>query len=309
MSLPSDHPACMERALLSLEGLAIGDALGEMLSCDCEGARERVERGLSAGPWVHTDDTEMALSIVEVLRSRGRIEPDLLALDFAERFRKDPDRGYGSMSRRTLQQILSGRPWKEAAESAFSGMGSMGNGSAMRVAPLGAYFAGNPALRGEAVLSSIVTHTHREAQAGAIAVATAAALAWQWRSAPKERASAELLQGVYEATPESETHVGLARALKLPFFTAARVAGRHLGNGSAITAPDTVPFAVWSAAKHLDNFKEAMIETALADGDCDTNCAIVGGIVVLYAGRESIPEDWQAARERFDFEQQPADRS
>ncbi len=90
--------------------------------------------------------------------------------------------------------------------------------------------------------------------------------------------------------------------MQLPFFTAPQIAAIALGNGSSVTAPDTVPFCVWSAAKHLDDYKEALVSTVIADGDCDTNCAIVGGIVVLYAGRDSIPADWRDARERFDFE-------
>src|SRR5687768_9759631 len=103
MSLPPDHSERIDRARLSLEGLAIGDAFGEMLSYNCAQARTRVDKGLMAGPWFHTDDTEMALSIFEVLQSRGRIDPNELALRFAERFRKDPDRGYGSMARVTLR--------------------------------------------------------------------------------------------------------------------------------------------------------------------------------------------------------------
>ena len=257
-----------------------------------------------AGPWFHTDDTEMALSIFEVLKDRGRIDPNELALRFAERYRRDPDRGYGTMARVILRAILSGEHWEHAAASAFGGSGSMGNGGAMRAAPLGAYFAEDleTGLRGEAVLSAGVTHAHPEGKAGAIAIAVAAAMAWRLRDQPKEKASLELLQSVYERTPDGETRIGIARAIKLPFFTAPQIAARHLGNGSAVTAPDTVPFVVWSAAKHLDDYKEALISTVIADGDCDTNCAMVGGIVALYAGRDSIPIDWQNARERFDFE-------
>jgi ADP-ribosylglycohydrolase len=94
----------------------------------------------------------------------------------------------------------------------------------------------------------------------------------------------------------------LRRALEVPFFTSARVAARRLGNGSLVTAPDTVPYAVWSAAKHLDDYREALIETVSGDGDCDTNCAIVGGIVVLHTGRESIPKRWQEAQEQLEIE-------
>src|SRR4051812_32696852 len=109
MKLPPDHASRVERAFLSLEGLAIGDAFGEMLAYNCSQARERVEKGLMSGPWFHTDDTEMALSIFEVLQRRGFIDPNELALRFAERFRRDPERGYGTMARVILRAILAGQ--------------------------------------------------------------------------------------------------------------------------------------------------------------------------------------------------------
>jgi ADP-ribosylglycohydrolase len=304
MNLPENHTDRLERARLSLEGLAIGDAFGEMLAYNCASARQRVERGLMDGPWFHTDDTEMALSIFDVLRRFGRIDANELALRFVERFRRDPERGYGKMTRITLRAMLGGEPWQHASAAAFSGLGSMGNGAAMRVAPLGAYFAEevDGCLRGESVLSATVTHTHPEGKSGAIAIAVAAAMAWQLRDRPKEEAAHELLQAVYDRTPDGETRAGLGRALKLPFFTVPQIAARVLGNGSAVTAPDTVPYAVWSAAKHLGDYREALVSTVTGDGDCDTNCAIVGGIVALYVGRQSIPAEWREARERFDFE-------
>lgn len=304
MSLPTNHAERMERARLSLDGLAIGDAFGEMLAYNCATARQRVERGLATGPWWHTDDTEMALSIFEVLRVHGRIEPNELAMRFSERFRRNPDRGYGQATRVLLRAILAGEDWRRASASAFDGTGSLGNGGAMRVAPLGAYFAedAESILRAETVLATTVTHAHREGLAGAIAVAVAASLAWQLRGCPADEAAKELLQAVYDRTPEGETRAGLAKALKLPLINPPQVAARLLGNGSLITAPDTVPFVIWSAAKNLDNYVEALVSTVTCDGDCDTNCAMVGGIVALFAGRASIPEEWEAARERYDFE-------
>jgi hypothetical protein len=47
----------------------------------------------------------------------------------------------------------------------------------------------------------------------------------------------------------------------------------------------------------LDNYEEAMWTTVTGLGDCDTTCAIVGSIVALSAGRETIPPAWQDARE------------
>lgn len=226
---------------------------------------------------------------------------------FAERFRRDPERGYGTMARMILRKILAGEGWRDAAGTAFGGTGSMGNGAAMRVAPLGAYFAEDidESLRGEAVLSAGVTHAHREGIVGAIAIAVAAAMAWRLRGRPKDEAAAELMHAVYDRIPDGETRVGVARAIKLPFFTAPEVAARVLGNGSAVTAPDAVPYVIWSAAKNIDDYREALVSTVTGDGDCDTNCAMVGGIVALYAGREAIPEDWRQAREPFEFEKAP----
>ena len=81
----------------------------------------------------------MALSVVEQLEARGRIDQDELALRFARRM--DPSRGYGRGACEILTAIRDGRPWRPVSTSAFRGMGSFGNGAAMRVAPLGAYFA------------------------------------------------------------------------------------------------------------------------------------------------------------------------
>src|ERR1700761_4819292 len=127
MNLPANHAERMERARLSLDALAIGDAFGEMLSYQCETAEARIRLGLPAGPWFHTDDTEMALSIYEVLEKHGTIVPDELATRFAERFRKEPERGYGGMARVILREILHGENWQRISAAAFAGMGSMGN--------------------------------------------------------------------------------------------------------------------------------------------------------------------------------------
>lgn len=55
---------------------------------------------------------------------------------------------------------------------------------------------------------------------------------------------------------------------------------------------------IWMAAHHLGSFVNALGATISAGGDCDTNAAIVGGIVALSAGRESIPARWLKAREQ-----------
>ena len=54
-----------------------------------------------------------------------------------------------------------------SADSVFGGMGSMGNGAAMRVAPLGAYWADDySTVVEQARLSADVTHAHADGQTG-----------------------------------------------------------------------------------------------------------------------------------------------
>jgi len=301
---PSDHSSRMERALLSLEGLAIGDALGEMLSYRFEDAQRRIAEGrLVGGPWFHTDDTEMALSIVEVLRLYGFINQDALARRFSWRYQRDPDRGYGSMTRKQLYALQTGADWRATAATAFGGQGSMGNGGAMRAAPVGAYFADDfGRAAGESKDSCAVTHTHPEGVAGAIAVAVAAAAAWQSRDTPRTGRSRDFFDAVLSHTPVSKVREQIEKAAALPEALSLQDAARVLGNGSLVTAQDTVPFALWCAARNLDSYANALSTAIAGGGDCDTNAAIVGGIVSLATGRESIPADWQNARERFPFD-------
>jgi ADP-ribosylglycohydrolase len=267
-----------------------------MLSYRAPAAPRRLaEDDLPAGPWFHTDDTEMAISICGVLRAHGFIHQDALARRFARRFEREPDRGYGRGARILLQQLRRGADWRVAAPNGFGGQGSMGNGAAMRIAPLGAYFAEDlKRCAAEARASAVVTHAHPEGAAGAIAVAIGAAMAWQRRSDPARSYFGEILRW----TPESEVRRKIGLASELPVGLAAHEAALILGNGSLVTGPDTVPFCLWAAATYAEDYVKALGETIRVDGDCDTNAAIVGGIVALSAGREAVPPLWLRARER-----------
>ncbi len=296
---PPDHHDRVIRMQLSLDGLGLGDALGEMLSYQSQKAEKRIlENDLPAGPWLRTDDTEMGISLCAVLKSHGFIHQDALAKRFARRFERDPDRGYGSMTRSQLNAIIRGAGWRETAASAFGGQGSMGNGSAMRVAPLGAYFADDLAkCAAQAQASSVVTHTHPEGIAGAIAVAIGAAITCGLAAATDTDRPALFFDSVLQHTPESKVRDGILRAATIPRTTPVSDVARILGNGRLVTAPDTIPFCLWIAAHHSSNFASALAKTISADGDCDTNAAIVGGTVALSVGREGIPADWLTARE------------
>ena len=300
MALRPDHDARLDRARLALDGLSLGDAFGERFFVrDPEPLIE--QRALPAAPWHYTDDTVMALSIVEVLAEAGRIDQDALARGFARRYAAAPHRGYGGGAHHLLREICLGASWRDASPALFDGMGSLGNGGAMRAAPIGGYFADEiEAVVAEARASAEVTHAHPEGQAGAIAAALAAAYAWRHRDDARAARGRALLEHVLKHMPHGETAAGVAQALGLPEGCSVRLAASALGTGSRVTSMDTVPFALWCAAQHLDHFEEAMWTTVAGLGDRDTTCAIVGGIVAL-AAPETIPEGFREAREPLDL--------
>src|SRR5512146_523336 len=94
------------RARLALEGLSVADAFGEQLLHAGPAARAIAlgERTAPVGRrWMWTDDTAMAISIVEMLDAHGGIDPHRLAEAFVLRYAREPARGYG----RGAHEVLS----------------------------------------------------------------------------------------------------------------------------------------------------------------------------------------------------------
>jgi ADP-ribosylglycohydrolase len=291
-----DNAENLARARDALEGLSVGDAFGEQFFALLGKHDQPVERRmLSTPPWEWTDDTSMALSIFAVLRRRGAIDQEELAQSFIDHY--DVQRAYGPAMNRMLRTASSGRHLPALAQAQFGGQGSHGNGAAMRVAPLGAFLAADlAAVITQARQSAKVTHAHPEGIAGAVAVAVAAAQAVRLRgSAPPQQR--DFINAVLALVPDSEVASKLHRARDLAADTPAYYAAAMLGSGSAISAQDTVPYAIWCAGRSLGDYEAALWLTASGLGDLDTTCAIVGGIVAAYTGRAAIPAQWQAARE------------
>jgi len=282
------------RALRSLDGLSVGDAFGQLFFAHRSFPQD-IQHILShailpPGPWRWTDDTHMALSIVDVLDTHGEINQDTLGQSFARRFTEEPWRGYAGGAVSLLTRIGEGADWRTISPALFGG-GSFGNGAAMRAAPIGGFFHNNPTrAASEAQRSAVITHAHPEGQAGAIAVAVAASIA----ASPTPPVGSEFLRAVLDFVPAGLTRQRIVLAMDLASDEFAE-AKKRLGTGEQVSAQDTVPFCLWSAAHHLDNFEDALWWTARGLGDCDTTCAIVGGIVSLSA--REIPAEWLARRE------------
>ena len=292
------HPNSMASAWEALEGLSVGDEFSEALSyqhsraCDFESRTT-----LTPGALRYTDDTTMALGILECLSLFKTINQDALAWVFAKNFKSDPDHGYGKMTRQILTQLSEGGSWRTISASAF-GTGSFGNGSAMRGGPLGAHFSQDLGqVCAAATASAQVTHFHSEGRPGAIAVAIATAEAVNCRHLPRKEACASIWQSVIRWTREGRTLSALKLAHTFQSGSLADEVARAVGCRHEISCQDTVPFAIWNACRSIHDFTEALLSTIEVGGDCDTNVAIVCGIVAAYGTLACIPEHWRAARE------------
>src|SRR5260221_7644639 len=258
MNMPHER---LQRASESLDGLSIGDSFGGYFFMRSPADSSRLaNRMLPTAPWNYSDDATMALSIFSSLRQYGEINQDRLAMSFAERY--DQSRGYGPAMRRLLLRIREGEAWQEASRRLFEGQGSFGNGGAMRVAPLGAYFAYDMnAVVEQAKRSCEITHAHPEGIAGAIAVAVGAALAVQVRKAFQKPTVPDFLGQILPFIPDSEVREKVRHAYNLDVSASVRLAASALGNGNGLSAQDTVAFTLWCAAHHLDKYEEALCLT------------------------------------------------
>lgn len=191
-------------------------------------------------------------------------------------------------------------------------VGSCGNGSAMRVAPLGAYLAdqsisdGPPDKYGftpcelnfmiQAKLQAEVTHDHEEGVAGSIAVT--ALTYWLTKGViNKQMPTAEqLYYDLLRCTPEGQVRQGIEKAQSLKFDLPIGKVIEVLGNGTHVTCQDTVPLCCYLTIKHLsldkieEMYEKAIIEASMAFGDVDTNCAIIGGMLGVVS---PPPDKWK----------------
>ncbi len=268
----------------SLAGLSVGDALGAQYFVP--GNRPG---SIPPPPWPWTDDTEEACCLVACL-GEGDFDRDGFA-DLLGRHH-DPYRGYGPGAVVMLRAIREGLPWPIAAAAAFDGQGSAGNGAAMRAAPLGAWHADSLAhAAAQGARAAEVTHAHADGIAGGVAVSVAAAAAAAGRLGGHRP---DLLGVVLAHTPDGRVRDGLQAARRI---AGAQEVAYELGCGARAMAHDTVPFALWVAARHLDDYPAAIAACVSAGGDVDTTCAIAGGVVAAGTGLSGIPPEWLAARE------------
>lgn len=274
----SARPAPEDRATACLLGLALGDALG----APHEGGP--IARALwrllclGDGPMLRwTDDTQMSLAAAESFVALGRLDQDDLARRWAEQARWS--RGYGPGTLKTLRLIRKGMPWRKAAR-AVRAEGSLGNGAAMRAAPLALLYRRRPdELPAAAALYAEITHAHPLGVEGGVLMARAVALALDGVTAPREflaRLRADSLR------PEFIERLDwAATALQAP-CPGAKAVRRALGDGLA--AHESVVTALYAALRHSESFVAAVSFLIEVGGDVDTMAAMAGSLIGAWGG-------------------------
>lgn len=221
------------------------------------------------------------------------MEPSALVATILEHF--EPWRGYGGGMLGLVGEWRRGVPPEEAATAIFP-EGSFGNGAAMRVAPVAALWWHEPdTLADVARRQAEVTHAHPLGVDGAVlqaravgrAAATAAFGGADLRALADTASSATLRDGIERATALAAAWPGD------PDLTLAEVAAQ-LGND--VTAPRSVPAALWAAA--VADTAAEVVELALGvGGDADTIAAMAGAVAGAAVGGAGLPGDWIARLE------------
>ena len=299
-------PAARRAALVdSLDGLSVGDALGESFFGWRHTATDLRGGWLPEAPWRWTDDTCMAATLAVHVVGFDGVDQDRLALAWARDLQ--PGRGYGRGARELLERVSMGVPWQQASRELFDG-GSFGNGSAMRAAPLGAWHLGDLAAAArDGARQAEVTHAHPWGVAGGQVVAVVASYLAGLRLDGAMPSPDDVIGVAIEHCPPGDQLERLHHAKGLRDSPPAEVA-LLLGAGYEVACHDTVPFCVWIAAHHVTDYPAAIAAAVSGRGDVDTTCAIVGGLVAAFTsigdrpGVTGVPPSWVAAREPLPFD-------
>jgi len=292
---------CIRAAIL---GHAVGDALGvpvEFKSRDQLDANPvRDMRGYGAhhqpaGTW--SDDTSLTLCLAESLIGGFNLQ------DQARKFVAWLYEGYWTPRGEvfdagvtTLNAIGRLRGGVEPILAGGTHVHTNGNGSLMRVLPLGLYFANAPRPKriAAAMTCSMLTHAHPRSQcvcALFVEVATG------------------LVRGVpmLDALAESQDHVGKAIEREYPAERLAftRTLDRALanypryeifGSGYVIQSLDA---ALWCCL-NTEIYTDAVLTAVNLGQDTDTTAAIAGGLAGLMYGESAMPSGWREQLARLD---------
>jgi len=272
-------------------GSALGDAIGEVAFTVPK--RERLLSHLDhVSEFRYTDDTAMAIGLAESIIKVNGIDQQNLGDTFNFNFQREPWRGYAS-GPPTIFSLVEKRgiSYTDASREMFGGSGSLGNGAAMRIVPLGLFFHQVSGLYNLASLSAQVTHAHPVGMDGA------AVQAWAVASAVKLDPQKEFplqgyVQGLIDFARTSEIQTKMKLIQKL---ISEQVSPNEASDvlGRSVAVHESMPFAIYSFLRYPKSFEECLFCAVLHGGDRDTLGAMACAISGAYLGLEAIPPGWR----------------
>ncbi|WP_338031646.1 ADP-ribosylglycohydrolase family protein [Diaminobutyricibacter tongyongensis] len=280
-------------------GQAIGDALGAptegMTRAAIRAKYGRVTGYVSDDP-AGTDDTEYAAMTAQILLKAG---PDITVNDVARGWiealvdQVTPFDGGGFSEMEAIHNLAKGLL---PPASGTDNHEMWSDGSGMRVAPIGAYAAGNPVEAARlAGIDAQVSHARDGIWASqAIAAATAAAIvSTDWR---------HIVQAGIDVTPpDSWTRRMIEKAIAIAEGTGTveerldelerRVAIFHYP--WADVAPEAIALAFGVFAIAEGDYSEAVLGGVNIGRDADTIAAMAGAMAGALNGVDAIPSEWK----------------
>ncbi|MDY6833626.1 MAG: ADP-ribosylglycohydrolase family protein [Chloroflexota bacterium] len=283
----------------SLIGTAIGDTLGAF-SEGWVGVHPTQVEFVADNQSIlcYTDDTHMMIGVAESLVMKQGFDAEHMANVFVQNYQEEPYRGYGPGPPRIFKLIGLGEPWDKAAETIYPG-GSYGNGSAMRIAPVGVLYWDQPdELFRVAHESSRITHSHELGKEGAALEAHAIALATSMDASEPFDAK-QFLDKLGTTVQHKVYQQRLADMRALLYQRDMANIVSSLGHG--IEAFNSVPAAIYSFLIHPHSFEESVLYAISLGGDTDTIGAMNGAISGAYLGISSIPQKWELKLENREY--------
>jgi len=223
-------------------GAIAGDVIGSVYEFD---NIKTTEFPLFRADSTFTDDTVLTIAVADVIMNGG----DYVRV-FKDYFERYPGRSYGGMF----------QDWASSAETAP--YNSFGNGSAMRVSPVGFAFDTLDEVLVEAKRTAEVTHNHPEGIKGAQAVAAAIFLARTGKGKEEIKQYIEEWSGYSLSEPLDDI-------------------GKNYTYD--VTCQGSVPQSIIAFLESND-FEDAVRKAVSLGGDSDTVACITGGIAQAFYG-------------------------
>lgn len=284
---PPMDQALEDRAVGTLLGLAVGDAVGTTLEfqsrdnapplCDMVGGGPF---GLAAGTW--TDDTSMALALADTLAGKATFDARELMNRFVNWWRWGAYSPTGECfdigltTRTALAQFeRDGNPIAGSTDPQ-----SAGNGSLMRLAPVAIWGVA----RGEATMRAAAREQSATTHGAPACVDACEGYALILHAAIRGSGFEEALCAA--------TRVVATEPIGAILAGSWRGKARHEIASSGYVA-HSLEAALWCVAE-TESFRDAVLLAANLGDDADTTAAITGQLAGALYGADGIPMDWRA---------------